>query len=73
VVGDASVLIPGLSHRVGPTSTITSAFILNAVLVGAATLSTAAGKPPEVYASVNSDGAVNDALLKKYKGVIPNL
>ncbi|MBA4150264.1 MAG: SIS domain-containing protein [Verrucomicrobia bacterium] len=74
VAGDATIDIPGLAQRIGPTSTITSAFILNAILVGAVEHCVQAGKPPEVYGSINSDaGAVNDAILKKYKGVIPHL
>jgi len=74
VVGDASVAIPGLLQKVGPTSTITSAFILNSILVGAVERCVQAGNPPEIYSSINSAaGDVNDAILRKYKGVIPHL
>lgn len=73
VSGDASVRLPAMAQPCGPTSTITSAFILNGILVGAIERCVTAGKPPEIYASINSDGTGNDAILKKYRGVIPHL
>ena len=73
VPGDASVRLPGMTQPFGPTSTITSAFILNGILVDAIERCVTAGKPPEIYASINSDGTGNDAILKKYRGIIPHL
>ncbi len=73
VAGDATVAIEGLPQRVGPASTITSAFILNGIIVEAAARATAAGGRVEVWGSANSDSTNNDALLKKYKGRIRHL
>jgi uncharacterized phosphosugar-binding protein len=72
--GDASIEIPGLTAKMGPTSTLTSAFILHSILAEAAARMAAAGKPVEVYPSINTDsGAMTEALTHKYKGIIPHL
>lgn len=73
VAGDAAVAIEGLPQRAGPVSTISSAFILNSILVAAAQRVVMAGGRPEIWGSANSDATNNDALLKKYKGRIPHL
>lgn len=73
VAGDAAVSLPGLAQKIGPTSIIASAFILNSVLIAAAQKVLAAGGTPEVWGSANSDASGNEALLAKYKGVIPHL
>jgi uncharacterized phosphosugar-binding protein len=74
VAGDAAVSIPGMSQKVGPTSTITSAFILNSIIAEAVSLASAAGRPPEVYPSINTDsGEITKMLTEKYKGVVPHL
>jgi uncharacterized phosphosugar-binding protein len=73
VAGDAVVLIDGVSSRVGPVSTISSAFILNGIMVEATAKAAAAGVKPEVWGSANSDSTNNDAVLKKYKGRVPHL
>ncbi len=54
--GDAAVAIDGLPTRVAPTSTVTGAAILNAMVAEAAGILVARGTPPEVYASANLDG-----------------
>ncbi|MEO7125372.1 MAG: sugar isomerase domain-containing protein [Nakamurella sp.] len=52
--GDASVRIPGLDKRVGPTSTAVGATIVNAIVVQAAQLLTSRGHAPNVYTSLNT-------------------
>jgi uncharacterized phosphosugar-binding protein len=74
VAGDAVVQIAGLVQKVGPTSTITSAFILNSIIVEAVSRASAAGKPPEVYPSINTNaGELTKIYTEKYKGRIPHL
>ncbi|CAG7621430.1 sugar isomerase domain-containing protein [Leucobacter soli] len=53
-VGDAAVDIPGVPRRVGPTSTVAGAAILNAVVVQTAGLLADRGVVPEIYASSNT-------------------
>ncbi len=71
--GDAAVAIDGLEQRIGPTSTISSAFILHAIFVEAAARIVAAGGKPEVWGSANADGTNNDAIMARYKGKIRHL
>ncbi len=73
VAGDAVIEIPGVAQKVGPTSTITSAFILNSILIEATARVTALDGTAEVWGSANSDTTNNDVLLKKYRGKIPHL
>lgn len=54
--GDAAIQIPGLSHSVGPTSTVLGATILNAVVVEAVALLADQGLYPDVYVSSNLAG-----------------
>lgn len=72
--GDACVTIAGLPQKVAPTSTITSAAILNAVCAEAMARVIAAGGQPEVWVSANTGtGDANAALLARYRGRIPHL
>jgi uncharacterized phosphosugar-binding protein len=71
--GDAAVAIDGLPQRIGPTSTISSAFILHAICVEAAARVVAAGGTPEVWGSANADGTNNEAVMARYKGKIRHL
>ena len=66
VVGDAAVEIPGFESRVGPTSTVVGAAILNAVVAEVVQLLVSRGTPPDVYASSNVEGgdATNAALMR---------
>ncbi|MET0771481.1 MAG: SIS domain-containing protein [Candidatus Limnocylindrales bacterium] len=61
-VGDAAVAIEGLTTRVGPTSTVVGAAILDALVAEVVERLVARGIAPEVYASSNVAGgdAVND-------------
>ena len=74
ILGDAVVEIENLPQKVAPTSTITSAFILNSIVAAAAERVVKAGGKPEIYTSANSGaGNLNEEYLKKYKGKIPHL
>jgi uncharacterized phosphosugar-binding protein len=74
VAGDASVQISGLQQKVAPTSTITSAFILNSIIAEAVLRASNAGKSPEVYPSINTDaGELTKVYAEKYRGRIPHL
>jgi len=69
-VGDALVALPGLAQRVGPSSTITGAAILNAIVVRVAELLMARTGDPPIFMSANLDGgdAFNERWLTHYKG-----
>jgi uncharacterized phosphosugar-binding protein len=64
-VGDAAIEIPGLDRRVGPTSTVVGAAIVNAMAVEAVERLIARGIVPDVYTSSNVEGgdAANAAYL----------
>ena len=55
-VGDASVSVPGLPERIGPTSTVVGAAIINAVVIDAVEKMVADGFVPPVFLSANLDG-----------------
>jgi len=66
--GDALIQIPGLPQRVGPSSTVIGAALLNAVIVAAVAELQAMGVLPPVYISGHLPGADehNSALARKY-------
>ena len=66
VVGDAAVDIPGFDRRVGPTSTVVAAAIVNAIVAEAVQILVERGTPPEVYTSSNVEGGdeINAPLLR---------
>lgn len=66
--GDASVTLEGLEQRVGPTSTVIGAAMLNAVVTESAELMIARGHAPDVFASSNmAEGdTLNQALISRY-------
>jgi uncharacterized phosphosugar-binding protein len=69
-VGDALVEIPGMKQKVGPSSTVTGAAMLNTVVARvAALLQERTGDAP-VFVSANLDGgdAHNQRWLDHYKG-----
>jgi len=55
-VGDAAIEIEGFDKMVAPTSTVTGATILNAMVAEAVQLLISRGITPEVYASSNTAG-----------------
>lgn len=74
VPGDAALHIDGLTPAIGPTSTLTGVFLVNLLVVRAIELATAAGSPPEVYASSNAgQPSWNDSLLATYRPRIRHL
>lgn len=74
VSGDACVTLAGLPSRVGPTSTITGALIVNLIIVQGIENALARGVTPEIYISSNSNGdSHNDRLLEKYRDRIRHL
>jgi uncharacterized phosphosugar-binding protein len=65
VVGDAAIDIAGFDRRVGPTSTVVGAAILNAVVAEAVQLLVDRGISPDVYASSNTEGG--DAANSRFR------
>jgi uncharacterized phosphosugar-binding protein len=63
-VGDAAIAIEGLDVRVGPTSTVVGAAIVNAITAEAVERLVARGVQPAVYTSSNVDGG--DAANARY-------
>ena len=75
LVGDAGVEIPGLGHKVGPTSTAAGAVIVNAVVAEAVERLVVAGIGADVFMSANVEGGDqhNQALLDRYREVVRSL
>jgi uncharacterized phosphosugar-binding protein len=74
VDGDAAITIGGFAHRIGPPSSITGMFIINAIVVQAIEYAVNAGCAPEVFVSSNTQGDDhNDRLLEKYRRHIRHL
>ncbi|MBI1841951.1 MAG: SIS domain-containing protein [Verrucomicrobia bacterium] len=74
VPGDACVPVPGIGQRMGPTSTIVGAFLLNALMLEAAARAVTLGWTPAIYESANTDGAAGNAdLLARFRGRIRHL
>jgi uncharacterized phosphosugar-binding protein len=67
--GDASLTLPGLPEKAGPTSTVVGALILNAVAVRAMELLLERGIEPPVFVSANLDGGDehNARILEEYR------
>jgi uncharacterized phosphosugar-binding protein len=74
IEGDAAISVAGMPSAIGPTSSITGLFLLNAIIVQAIEYAVAAGKPPEIYISSNTNGDPhNNLLLEKYRSRIRHL
>lgn len=72
-IGDASCEIKGISQKVGPTSTVIGAMLLNMIVVEVARKLVANGvSQPPIFYSANLDGgdALNQTLSEEYKDVI---
>jgi uncharacterized phosphosugar-binding protein len=69
-VGDALVVMPGMPQRVGPSSTVTGAAMLNAVVARAAGLIHERSGDAPVFMSANLDGGDehNQHWLEHYRG-----
>lgn len=74
-IGDAAISIPGLSAKVGATSTVIGVAILQSIMVQAASILAEKGINPEVFNSSNSDKGQeeNEALISKYKPLVKTL
>lgn len=66
--GDSSVEIDGMPAKIGPTSSIAAALLLNSTIIEAVEIMVSRGYTPPVYLSANIDGGPehNKKLLKKY-------
>jgi len=72
--GDAVVEMEGLNSRIGPTSTLTGALILNLMAVHSVEILLKSGGVPEVFVSSNAGGEAHNALLiSTMKAVNPHL
>lgn len=71
-VSDASVEIPGLPEKIGPTSTTVGAAIVNALIIDAVEMLVERGVVPPVFMSANIDGGTehNAKILEEYKNNI---
>lgn len=69
VVGDAAVNLEGLSQRVGPTSTVVGAALMNALVVETARLMLEKGQEPPIFCSANVDNGekMNERWLQHYR------
>ena len=70
--GDAAIKFDGLTQKVGPTSTVIGASIVNALVVGVTNKLLEAGIDAPVLHSANVDGgdAHNQTIFKQYKANI---
>jgi uncharacterized phosphosugar-binding protein len=66
VVGDAAIEIDGFERRVGPTSTVVGAAMLNAIVAEVVERLVARGITPDVYASSNIEGG--DKINERLRG-----
>lgn len=74
VSGDACLAMKGLPGNIGPTSSITGLFLINAMIVEAIRLAVDKGAFPEIYISSNTQGDThNNPLLEKYRARIRHL
>ncbi|MGO8720598.1 MAG: sugar isomerase domain-containing protein [Acidobacteriaceae bacterium] len=72
--GDAAVDIPGSSQKVGPTSTIAGAAIINAIIVEAAANLQQRGLPVPIFPSANNEVSSHqslEALLAQWASRVP--
>lgn len=74
-IGDASIELSGLQSKVGATSTILGAAMLQAIMVQAAAILTKKGILPEIFSSSNTEEGerYNQGLLEKYKPEVKGL
>jgi uncharacterized phosphosugar-binding protein len=71
-IGDAGIKLEGMNAKVGPTSTIISVALLQAILCEACDILLKKGIQPEIFNSSNSENGEmeNEALLTKYKSLV---
>src|SRR5262245_58104783 len=73
--GDACLMIPASDKRMGSTSTISGAFIVNALMVEAVASLSRRGTDVEIYRSANAggDGANAEEIVKRWRNRIRGL
>ncbi len=72
--GDGSLSIPGMSAKMGPTSTVIGAFLLNAILAEAVAVLAAEGINVDVYESANSgQSEASSAMIARWRGRVDGL
>ncbi len=71
-IGDACVKIPDMDQKVGPTSTVAMALIMNNIIVETVLRLKETGMKPPVFYSANLDGGdeLNKKLFKEYENCI---
>lgn len=69
VPGDAAIDAPGFAYKVGPTSTMSGALLLNLLSMEIIENLIAMGVTPPTYVSQNADGGAehNEALAQKFR------
>ncbi len=74
-IGDASIELNGLNTKVGATSTVIGAALLQAIMVQATELLIEKGFQPEIWSSANTESGEesNESLTKKYKSFVQSL
>jgi len=71
-IGDAELEIEGFDGKVSPTSTVTGAAIINAIVAEAVAEFVARGVEPPVFMSANLDGGdeYNARIMERYREFI---
>lgn len=74
-LGDASVELPGLEQKIGPTSSVIDLTLVNLILANTVELLLQKGVTPPLFMSANTDKGdeANRSVLAMYKGRIPGL
>jgi uncharacterized phosphosugar-binding protein len=69
VIGDSSIKVEGFDQKIGPSSTVTGAFIIHSIVLSVVDLMLEKGMTPPIFKSANLDGGdqYNQAILTKYK------
>ncbi|MCA9839191.1 MAG: SIS domain-containing protein [Trueperaceae bacterium] len=71
--GDAGLSLEGLETKVGPVSSITGIFLMNAIVVRAVELVLQAGVQPEIFVSANVEGNQSTVDIKRWQARIKRL
>ena len=74
-MGDALIEVPGVTQRMGPSSTFANALCLHLMVLRATEMMIAKGIEPPIWQSANSPGGdqANVNILQRYKGRVRNL
>ncbi len=71
--GDALLELPGVAGRVGPVSSLTGIYLMNALTVRATELCAEAGFIPDIFESANAAETSQPLDLKRWQGRIKRL